>query len=267
MITKSKISMERCGELLHDPTVQRPLDPLQVRRMVESYDEHAIGTLTVSQRTDGNLYVVDGNHRCHVVMDVRGADAKVRCEVFTGLTLADEARLSRTLNDRRNWRYIDSFRLDVIAGDPVAVAVAKIVPNCGWEITMTPGRGHLSAIKSAVQVYLGTGVTGIVGPHPRALEDTLQVLGEAFGYDSFGVHQTLLRGVGMVFVRSGSELDKGGLVRAMQKRWGSPQLMLGDVKGFASLTSTSHVTACAEMVVDLYNKQRTTRRLAPWRTK
>jgi hypothetical protein len=266
MIEAGAVEELPLGTLRHDPRVQRALDQRQLRRMVSEWDEASVGIIAVSRREDGD-YVVDGNHRVHSKMDRSGAEATIRAEVHHGLTIAQEAELSLRLNDRRNWVALDSFRLRVIGNDPIAVAVNEILRATGWVTSDSPGRGHISAVAACEQVFKGAGIRGADGTHPRALQDTMQIIGEAWGHNPGSAPGVMIKSLGMVILRYGDAIDRGPLVRVLQRSGTAPDALIADAKGLRQFINTSLHMALAETITERYNHRRTSNRLAPWRSR
>src|SRR5215216_1774202 len=80
-------------DLKIDLAAQRSLVGSRVRKLTARYDPILIGELLVSKRPDG-YYVMDGHHRLAAAQNQNGnAPSTLKCEVFTGLSRADEARL------------------------------------------------------------------------------------------------------------------------------------------------------------------------------
>src|SRR5215468_5920774 len=78
------------ADLKVDINVQRAFDQKHAARMEAEWDTRFIGTLIVSRREDGSLYIIDGQHR--VVVCLRKDPAAIMdCEVYEGLSIEEEA--------------------------------------------------------------------------------------------------------------------------------------------------------------------------------
>src|SRR5699024_10958496 len=66
------------------PSYQRDTNPLRVDKIAEAFDLSSFGTVTVSRRKDGHLYIVDGKHRATAAVK-NGLDG-VPALVLDGLT-------------------------------------------------------------------------------------------------------------------------------------------------------------------------------------
>lgn len=87
-----KLILLRVGDLRVDSSYQRDLNQVRVRRMAKVYDRDALGALEVSLRDD-TYFVVDGNHRRALVIEVEGEDALVLCHVHEDWDQIREAQV------------------------------------------------------------------------------------------------------------------------------------------------------------------------------
>jgi len=122
------IELEKCVPTKY----QRITNDDQVEKIIESFDENRIGTLTVSLR-DGNYYIVDGLHRSIALRALGYTHAL--CVLLTGLTYEKESALFR--GQDKNKRRISSFA-DFKAGleekDEMCIKINAIVKANGFQI-------------------------------------------------------------------------------------------------------------------------------------
>lgn len=77
---------------------QRPVNPKEVERLIQEWDERLLDPITVSFR-DGKFYVVDGQHRISAMREMNGGRGiMVNCKVYNGLTYEQEADLCYKLD-------------------------------------------------------------------------------------------------------------------------------------------------------------------------
>jgi hypothetical protein len=140
-------------EMVIDERVQRPEVPTEVNKIAREFNKDALGTATISARVDPDTgvetYVVlDGQQRRAGALKA-GFTGKIRVDVHYNLTLADEARLFRILNERRPVQPIQLFKTALIEEDPSALAVQRILDELG--IQFGNPRGY-SGAKSSVRL-------------------------------------------------------------------------------------------------------------------
>jgi hypothetical protein len=247
-----------------DPGVQRPLDERRVDRMALDLHTEALGVIAVSQRADGTYHVIDGQHRVASVRRAgRGADM-IRCVVYTGLTRAEEASMFLRLNESRRVQAIDRFRVRVVEGDLVAVSLTTILADHGWRVTPSDGDGAFTAVAALETIYRGANITPD-SAHADACHALLNIITTAYGHATDGVRKEIIGGLGLVILRHGHELDTHKIVTELAKTSGGPLGLISRAKGLRDLRGGRIDHAMAEVIVNLHNKSRRSRRLADWR--
>src|SRR5690554_1338293 len=81
-----------------DHSYQRPISPTMVNRIVKAFDSRLFGIVTASRRADGSYWVLDGQHRIAALIKMGKGNISVPCEVLTGLSMEDEARVFHLRN-------------------------------------------------------------------------------------------------------------------------------------------------------------------------
>jgi hypothetical protein len=74
-----------------DTQYQRPINIAHVRKIANEFDERAFGVILVSERADGSVYVIDGQHRLAAVKSMGRGGSEIPCHVYRGLSVGDEA--------------------------------------------------------------------------------------------------------------------------------------------------------------------------------
>ncbi len=121
-----------------DPTYQRATDSEASRRiiagMVKKWNWTLCQPLVVARRTDGSLWVLDGQHRLAGAIE-RGDIPYVPCVISSSLDHADEARTFVELNTRRQkLSQGQIFHGMLAAGDPDAKQVQQLLNDTGWRV-------------------------------------------------------------------------------------------------------------------------------------
>lgn len=115
---------------------QRPLNEKRAKYIADTFKWGYMQPLTLSIRSNGTFWVVDGQHRHAALVYLGFKDEKVNCDVRTGLTVPQEAELFRALN---NLRKPPTAFADFHAGrhqkDPAVLAIDKIVESHGLRIS------------------------------------------------------------------------------------------------------------------------------------
>lgn len=251
-------------EITIDPKVQRQegVDQRRVNKMAANFDPDALGVLILSQRRDGTMVCLDGAHRCAGARQV-GYAAYMDAIVYTGLTLAEEASLFLLYNDKKDPSAISRFKARVIAGDPVAVDVNRIITSHGWTISNAKSdQGVLSAIDKAEAVYRNAGNTLPDGAHPDVLDSVLTILTAAWEHDPKATLGVLLTGTAQLIGRFGKALDYKKLIDEMQGT--RPGVVVGKARNLADMQGGTVAAAAAKIFTGMHNNRRRTNLLPEW---
>jgi uncharacterized protein DUF6551 len=253
----------RVRDLGIDPRVNtKPLSTKFIADRVKAFNPNLLGVPDVSKRADGSYVVLDGQHRREILIQVGWADKKIQCRVYYGLSIDQEARIFLGRNDSRKPTPVARFLAEVQAYDPEAVAINTIVEKLGWRVHEPTGKGCLSAIEKARQVWRESEKRH---RKPNALESTLAVVTEAWGMDKDAVSGWVLYGIGMLYVRYGDAIDGQHLIRKLAAMAGGPLKVLAEGKAFAALLSGTVGSGVSEYLVGQYNQSRRVNRLPEWR--
>lgn len=245
------------AHLVVDGDVQRSVDQRRVDQIAEALNLDALGTITVSHRKNGSYHIIDGQHRVAAVRLAGGDDEKVMCRVFDGLTVAEEAEMFRLLNNTAKPTAFDIFRVRIVEGDPVAVAIEQILDHHGWRLSSAPGDGCIDAVASIERIYR---------LDPDAVEKTMATVTRAWGRSGASRDGRVVGGIGLVYARYGVAVDVAELVNRMARFAGGPAGLLGKARGLKEMIGGQVISCVAEITVETYNRGRKTRALPPWRT-
>lgn len=125
------------GELQVDHTYQRPVSPTHVNRIAKGFDHSLFGIVTVSEREDGSLYILDGQHRAAALVKLGRGEMRIPCEVLTGLSLQEEAEIFHLRNsNKKTMSPQEKFRGALLSGDERAMEIERIVRNSGYEVNL-----------------------------------------------------------------------------------------------------------------------------------
>jgi hypothetical protein len=178
-----------------DLRVQRDhLNKAKLQRMREKYDRLSLGTIVVSERADGSLIVLDGQHRWNLVAEIEGDDYELDCRIHSGLSLPEEAALFVNLNVQEAASPLDKHKARVTQGEPVAVAIDKAAVDSGWLVGT--GKGRISAVKILEYLYY-LGEEQFEDYGGELVAQTVRVVTKAWGTeDSQAVNRYILQAIG-----------------------------------------------------------------------
>lgn len=255
-----------------DPHVQRKLNDNRVTKLAADFHEAALGVLIVSARRalampgapgdvdETTRYIVlDGQTRLAALRKFTGTDdtkMPVVCQVFHGLTRAEEAEIFIEHNDRAAVRKIDLFRLALVAGHEWAVELNSVIARHGYEASDTGSRERrFTAISTAQRILkLPDGMS--------ALDRAFDLLARSWGYRDGAASAEAVDGLGLLFHRHGSSVD----VLTFAKKLASvetPQTFKANVMAYRAATGISRTEAAYRYIIKIYNSGKRTRQLEP----
>lgn len=260
-MSKRTVIHARPSMLKFDRQYQRAVDPVRVKTLVDNFNPSGIGTLTVSLRSNGELVIIDGQHRGTAARSI-GYDEKVPCIQYAGLTLAEEAELFLALNNVKPVSALDKFRARIIAGDAGATAINEVLSAFGWRVQAGGDAGCFAAVNAIEKVYEGAGVTR-GEPRLDLVRIVTTVITAAWDRDPKGTHNLIVSGLGTFYARYGDAVDSAKVVTELRKL--SPHRLVGLAQSLHEARGGTKSSALAEVVTGLHNKGRRTNRLPDWR--
>jgi hypothetical protein len=230
-----------------------------VNSIVENFDEKLLGTIHVSRRSDGSLWVVDGQHRVAACKAV--GRRTVRCMVHEGLSADDEAALFVGLNNSKAVLPWFTFRANVLAGSPDHVAIEQIFEARGHSLI----KGYCQAVRSAEWIYQGCGARTAKGT--RALAWALDVhlkawpsdRGKGKGNERSYVDGKILKALAVLYVTYGSKVAGDDLAKKLSGT--APSMIIASARALSGGPIWSRI---AFVIVGKYNGHRKSNFLPQW---
>ena len=134
--------------ILHvDHHYQRTADTRWVNPIARNCDPDLLDVFKVNQRTDGTFWCVNGQHRIHALRTLGLTTAVVCCDLYRGLTMAEEAKLfteTQALTKRISVR--DRWHARLAEGDPVTLAINAVLEEFGLDDVPNLSFGTLQAL-------------------------------------------------------------------------------------------------------------------------
>jgi uncharacterized protein DUF6551 len=237
-----------------DPRVQRQLIPARVKALAAALDLDALGILLVSKREKGDYYVLDGQHRIAALMAEDLGEWEVNCQVYEGLTLAQEAEFFRRHNNTRPITAFDDYDKGLTAEDPEVLAIDAILKKHGFKMAGSARDGVVSAVVTVRNIYRQD--------EGKTLDTTLGIIVSAWGQRAASVEKPILGGMSRVVSIYGSELERKVLVSKLQKSTGAASGVLGKARALKDMYPDSLEVLVAKVIVGIYNTGRRGGRLA-----
>ncbi|MEU1163525.1 DUF6551 family protein [Streptomyces sp. NPDC005921] len=238
-------------ELKIDDKAQRTLNEQRAMGIANNLVPEALGTIVVSQRANGDRFIVDGMHRWHVCK-LRDIPSLV-AEVHHGLDQQEEAILFLIKNrESSKPTPLDEYKIGLTAGLPLFVDTEKALRNRDLVMGST-GTNTVGAVAGVLRI------TDLYGP--ETLERTLKVAEDAWGRTKETWDGMLLGGIGMFLGRHGDDIDDKVLAEKIGKkdpafRWRAQVVALASAGGTRHSGTGSRVSTCYQRIVGVWNTGR-----------
>ncbi|MEV5435833.1 ParB/Srx family N-terminal domain-containing protein [Streptomyces sp. NPDC052682] len=246
-------------DLKIDPQAQRTLNERRAQNIADNIVREAVGSIIVSERADGDYYIIDGQHRARACT-LAGFET-ITCEVHHDLTQAQEAMLFLLKNrESHKPRPIDEYHVGLTGGVSLFVDTQKILDKHGLTLGSTSTNG-VGAVSGVLQITDRYGAT--------VFDRTLAVAENAWGRSPETWDGMLLGGIGMFLGRFGDLVNDEELARKIQDmgtaaKWRSEILSQSSRGGFNHSGTGSRVTTAFRIVVNAWNKgRRASNRIEP----
>ena len=231
---------------------QRTIVPARVGRIEKSFDADAFGSLTVGERRDSSLWVVDGMQR--LTAGIRLGIESVPCDVFQSDGPEHEAKVFRLKNKERTSVSAGAlFKAQLVEGDPQTVDIARVVKEAGLKLKLDEGHGGWPYVKAVVSLegaYRRVGREGLL--------ESLALLVQAWPGEADALRGDVIGGMSW-FLKRNEMFDRSRLVAKLTKtsvasvlRASDATLQLERDRGTAGGSGRSMTTCIA--LEFIYNK-------------
>lgn len=256
MDRKSEIKSIRLDELKVDHSYQRPPNDRQIKSIADNPMRDAFGIPPVSQRANGDYFIIDGQHRVAGLKLCGWGHHTMKFLVHYGLTQAEEAALFYHYNDKRNVDALSKFRARYTAEDPIAIEVHDLVTSYGWSIEGRKADGIIAAIDSLERVYL---------IDPKAADLALYVITTAWDREQNSVDAPMIKGMSLL-LRHYTDVDLDSLIEKLRKYPGGAAALISQAKHLRKLYPQYIERAMVEVLVAEYNKGKRVNKLPDFRS-
>ena len=169
---------------------QRDFRPRRAKRIAAAFDERIANEPKVSFR-DGHYYVFDGQHTIAARRMLNGGkDLVVKCQVFYGMTEAEEAILfSQQTGISARLSPGERVRAEIVGGNQDAIAFLKATEEVGLHLDYAQSRGknRIACIGTARAEFEKVGAD--------CYKEALRLILKAWDGDSHSLRAEVVRGV------------------------------------------------------------------------
>lgn len=244
-------------DLSTDPRVNtRPVNTRRVKQMAAKFDPDAIGVILVSRRADGDHIILDGQHRWALMYEVGWEDQSLPSLVHENLSLADEARIFRIMNQARSKpRPIDMYYARLTEGDPDALAIQQVLEARNLAVRSGPQNRTVVAVKALIDVQEHLGST--------TLAHALELLEHAWGDDPNAFQGDCLIAVSCILNRY-PQVDRNRFSNLLSGT--SPTALIGKARMLKDSLSMQNIAfnSLPFCMVNIYNSRLRVNPLPEW---
>jgi hypothetical protein len=207
--TSREVEVVELADLRIDHRYQRPLDQGLVERILSDWDPIAADPLTISQRADGSLWIVNGQHEA-AAATLKG-ETEMLAFIYTGLTVKQEADLRLKKNNRRSDTPLERFHAQVMAGNAESLAIVALLAEFGTEINKQVTAYHgINAVAAVEHVFRWDEGT--------TLRQTLFVVRDSFGeIKGDAASGALIKGIAWFIRQHAGQVNMRELIRRVSR--------------------------------------------------
>ena len=236
----------------------RPVDLVWVAKKAANFQPEGLGTLIVSRRADGTIIAIDGQNRQALCVKAgwkgwRG-DGTIECQVHEGLTLVEEAGLFSLLAGHRSFTAISKFIARQTMKDPVALEITEIVERNSFVIDAAPGGGVITAVSTLEKIHGKDKQRHPFDP-PTVLNATLATIVHAWRHTPGGTDQSIIDGIGKIYLSSADLIDEQLLRRILEDYPGGPKKLKSEGASARNTIGGTVGKGVAFLVAQAYDEQ------------
>jgi hypothetical protein len=248
------------NELEIDENVQRSLMSLsKINRFKAKWNPAAVGRILVSRRKDRSLRVLDGMHRVEAFRQLSDNTGFIPCEVYTGLTLEEEAELFLDKNAGDKPTPLDRYRVSVVGKLPVAIQVDAPIHAYGWTVAKyssgsgggSDSDGQLNCVVALQRLYK---LSEEREQDPNLLQEALRIIGRVWGTDRSAGQGFVITALGRMVLEYGARLNSDRLIEQLRDYKGGITRLNATARQMATSRNWKLPMSWADLAVETYNK-------------
>lgn len=224
-----------------------------LNKIAATFDPFKFGVIHVTERMNGDWYIIDGAGRVFIYYELLFNTGKVPCIVHPACQVHTEAKLFVDLNkNRRAINPGDMFKADVTARNPECVAIQNIYNSVGMTIGRSCAADNIASVQSSFTLFRHDGTLLL-----RSLVTKKQV------WPEYVCGGGLLEGIGL-FIRAVPNMDEVGFRKVLAANLPEATMAQLKVRGSGRMPLKRYIPEwAAELWADKYNYRRKKQRADP----
>jgi hypothetical protein len=238
------------SQIVRETIYNRKLDVARARRYARKFDWRLFQTVSLNQREDGSLNLVDGQHRVAAAVIVWGPQVSVPCTLTKYGDVGQEAGAFDEINSSRSPLLFQTrFNARLLAGRPDAVALSALIEEAGLQIG--PGKwvnesrpGEITVLGTLSRMYNRYG--------PMAVAEAVGVLKASWGDDPQAYRAALLEATGLLHVLYPGQVRPERLIGQLRLR--TPEQVVREAARFQSGVMNRNTITTLYALQAIYNR-------------
>lgn len=241
----SKVHLVPMALMRRPSFLQKEFNQDRADRMAADLHLEGLGRLLVNHR-DGVFYIIDGCHRHEALMKNGFGEYEIECDVHTGLSDEDMARVFLLHARRRVMSAFETFNVNVEAGHARECEILRTVNACQLKITRTKEQNCLKSVAAIGKVFDVGG--------PKVLQQSLRLLASGFSGDPAAFDGTMIVGAGGLINRFNGRTKDRELADKLSKLPNGPRWILQRAESIKQKTGNDKAQCVSAVLVDLHNR-------------
>lgn len=237
-------------QITRETIYNRKLDIARARKYARRFDWRLFQTVSLNQREDGSLNLVDGQHRVAAAALVWGDKMPVPATVTKFASVGEEAGAFDEINTSRSPLVFQTrFNARLLAGRPDAVGISALIEEAGlrigkgrWVNDSNPG--EITTLGTVSKMYKRYG--------PMAVAEALGVLKASWGDDPEAYRAALLEATGLLHVLYPGKVRPERLIGQLRLR--TPELVVREAARFQSGVVNRNTVTTIMALHAIYNR-------------
>lgn len=248
MSTERKLMCINTSEIVVDEQAQRDVESrrAQFNKIMRNFNPDKVNPIKVAF-IDGKYYCMDGQMTMKVLKARnKGADLKVECLVFYGMTKLDAALFFvHQTDDISKVKAADKLRVLANYGDPESVAIVKLTEAGGLEIAWNGAKGKNAIVAISALTNVFRDLEGL--DKPEKYTSFIRVLKQAYDGNPDAHCQQMLYGLGRFVKTYYGQYDETRLIKKLREHL--PKDIIRD----AQIDRSTGMRKYAVQILQIYN--------------
>lgn len=249
------------SDLIMDERYQRDVSETHVRKLAKDFRSDLLGKISVNERPDGTVVVIDGQHRIAAMRKKYGphVDIKVSCDVYRKQTVMEEAELFDAFNRRRKSTTArHNFKVALEINDPTALRIDQIATAHGYGLEIVrsrPSHGKI-AVSPIMTIIRSRGENGW-----SIAEQTVSIIRDVYGDDTEELHAGDVTAIAAFLAKYANhpKFRRTRLVEVLKDS--GPAKLWRDIEDLRLALRTSAESAGLRVILYRYNHRLTANKL------